>query len=121
MTVERLRRWRKEQLERRVAIGPAWVDRDLVCDRGDGDFLDPEAFSNGFKRLAKAAGLPDGTRLHDVRHGVATALLKGGVHPAIASAVLGHARVAFILDVYSHVDVGMTATAADELNRALGG
>lgn len=121
MTVERLRRWRKEQLERRVAIGPAWVDRDLVCDRGDGDFLDPDAFSNGFKRLAKAAGLPDGTRLHDVRHGVATALLKGGVHPAIASAVLGHARVAFTLDVYSHVDVGMTATAANELNRALGG
>lgn len=121
MTVERLRRWRKEQLERRVAIGPAWVDRDLVCDRGDGDFLDPDAFSNGFKRLAKAAGLPAGVRLHDVRHGVATALLKGGVHPAIASAVLGHARVAFTLDVYSHVDVGMTATAAEEIDRALGG
>lgn len=119
MTVERLRRWRTEQLERRVALGPAWTDLDLVCDRGDGGPLDPDAFSNGFKRLAASVGLT-GVRLHDLRHGVATALLKGGVHPAIVSAVLGHSKVAFTLDVYSHIDVGMTATAADELDRALG-
>lgn len=120
MTVERLRRWRTEQLERRVALGPAWTDHDLVCERGDGCPLDPDAMSNGFRRIAKEAGL-EGVRLHDLRHGVATALLKGGVHPAIVSAVLGHSKVAFTLDVYSHIDVGMTATAANEMNRALGG
>lgn len=121
ITVERLRRWRTEQLERRVALGPAWRDGDLVCDRGDGAPLDPDAMTKAFGRLAKAAGLPPGVRLHDLRHGVATALLRGGVHPAIVSAVLGHSKVAFTLDTYSHVDVGMTGAAADELNRALGG
>lgn len=43
------------------------------------------------------------------------------MQPAIVSAVLGHSNVAFTLDAYSQVDVGMTGAPADELDRALGG
>jgi integrase len=38
---ERLRRYRVEQNERRMMLGPAWIDGDLVCERGDGAPLDP--------------------------------------------------------------------------------
>ena len=116
--VERLRRHRQEQATRRLALGPGWTDLDLVCDRGDGKPLDPDAFTRAFKRFAKQVGLDPRTRLHDARHGVATTMLGQGVHPAIASAVLGHASPAFTMSVYQHVLDGMTAQAADALEVA---
>lgn len=119
LTIERLRRWRVEQAARRLRLGPAWSDLDLVCDRGDGGPLDPDAFTKGFKRLAKQAELRPGVRLHDVRHGVATTMLAKGVHPAIASAVLGHASPAFTMKAYQHVLDGMTDVAADAIGDAL--
>jgi integrase len=58
-------------------------------------------------------GPPAPRGLHDVRHGVGTVLLSEGVHPAIASAVLGHSSPAFIMTVYQHVLPGMTAKPAE--------
>jgi integrase len=120
VVVERLRWLRKEQAERRLKLGSEWHDLDLVCDRGDGLYLTPDAFSDAFKRIAARAGLDPATRLHDVRHGVATTMLAEGVHPAIASAVLGHSSPAFTMSVYQHVTDGMTEQAAVALGRALG-
>jgi integrase len=86
---DRLREHRAEQNERRLLIGPAWHDLDLVCGRGDCRLLYPDSFSKAFKRFAAASGLPAGSRLHDVRHGVATVLLEQHVDTAIVSAMLG--------------------------------
>ena len=71
----------------------------MVCDRGDGLPPYPDAFTRGFKRLAHRAGMHPATRLHDVRHAVATELGRRGVHPVIVSAVLGHASPAFTIAV----------------------
>ena len=117
---DRLRKHRAAQLERRLRLGPAWQDLDLVCDRGDGGPFDPDSFSTGFRRAVIKAELPAGIRLHDVRHGVATELLKQGVDPKIVSAMLGHSTVSFTQDQYQHVLRSMTAPAAEALNRALG-
>lgn len=121
----RLRSHRKEQLERRVELGAAWHDDDdldLVCDRGDGLYLEPDAMTDAFRRIAKAAGLPPRRfHLHDLRHAVATALLLEGVNPAIATALLGHADPAFTMRVYQEVTPAMTEQAAAALGRALGG
>lgn len=92
----RIRRHRRQQTERRSASGAAWRDPldelgrpvALVCDRGDGFFLYPDSFTGAFKRLARQAGMHPSTRLHDVRHAVATELGRRGVHPVIVSAVL---------------------------------
>jgi integrase len=46
-------------------------------------------------------------------------LLAQGVHPGIASAVLGHADPGFTLRVYSHVLEGMAERAAEAMERAL--
>ncbi len=42
-----------------------------------------------------------------------------GVHPKIASEMLGHSTIAVTLDLYSHVTPSMTRGAADELDAVL--
>ncbi len=119
LVAERLRRHRAEQLERRLALGEGWQDHDLICERGDGAPMSPDVFSAGFKRLALAAGLDPRTRLHDLRHAVATQLARGGVHPHTVSAILGHSSVAFTLDVYTEEWDEGAAQAATALGEAL--
>lgn len=48
-------------------------------------------------------------------------LLGRGVHPAIASAVLGHSSAGFTMNTYQHVVDSMTAQAAAATEEALGG
>ena len=117
--MEALRVWRRSQQERRLAIGPKWVATDLICDNGEGGPCNPDSSTHAFKRLARRAGLAPGIRLHDVRHGVATVLLEHGVHPAIASAMLGHASESFTMSQYQHVTDRMTDLAATALEGAL--
>jgi integrase len=119
--IERLRHHKQQQTARRLLCGPAWQDHDLVSDRGDGGPTNPDAFGRAFKRLAKAAGLPPTVRLHDLRHAVATALLAGGVHPAVTSAVLGHTSPAFTMKTYQHVVDGMTERAAQVMEQVIRG
>lgn len=119
--VARLRSWRKAQNERRLKLGEAWpADLDLVCDRGDGRPLDPDAYSHAVKRLLVDAGLSPDTRLHDLRHAVATLLLEAGHDTAVASAVLGHSSPAFTATTYQHVRARLTDAAADSIDDALG-
>jgi integrase len=77
----------------------------------DGRSLHPDNITGWFKRHVKAAGLPR-IRLHDVRHSYATAALKAGIPAKVISERLGHASVAFTLQVYGHVTPGMDADAA---------
>jgi integrase len=117
--VDRLRRWKVEQAERRLIAGSAWHDFGLVCDRGDGQPIAPDSFSKAFKRLARAVGAPN-TRLHDLRHTAATLMMEAGVHPSIVSRSLGHASEAFTMSVYGHVRDEMLDQAADALGEAYG-
>lgn len=112
--------WRVKQSRRRLVCGPAWRDLDLVCDRGDGFFLDPSAFSHAFKRLGKRAGLDPATRLHDLRHGVATALLEQGVDTKVTSSILGHTSESFTRRTYQHVRPKLAQQAAAALDAAFG-
>jgi integrase len=113
-----LRAWRRDQAERRLLAGAAWQNLDLVCDRGDGGPLDPDAFSHAAKRLMAKAGLHPATRLHDCRHAFATTLLEQGVDTAIVSSVLGHATTWFTADTYQHVREGMAEQAAAAIEQA---
>ncbi len=102
-TVARLRARKLEQAQRRLRLGADWHDHNLVIERGDGAPLDPDAFTHAFARLAKSVGL-DGVRLHDLRHGVASALAKAGTRPEVTSALMGHSSVSFTQSVYTHPD-----------------
>ena len=48
-------------------------------------------------------------------------MLGRGIHPKIASEMLGHATVAITLDLHSHVTPTMQRAAATELDAVLAG
>lgn len=123
---DRIRTHRREQLERRVRLADEWrnpLDDSgdpvaLICDRGDGFMIHPDSFTHSFKRMALEAGLHPSTRLHDIRHAVATELERRGVHSIVVSAVLGHASPAFTAATYQHAWQEGPSEAADALEQA---
>ena len=126
--------WRKAQLEERVQWEPAWTDTGRVFTREDGTALRPAWISQRFADLAVRAGaapkakrrpgdppqppLRDGLppiRFHDLRHGTATMLLAAGQPPKVISEILGHATVAFTMDVHTEVAEALADGAAEAL------
>ncbi|HUM86813.1 MAG TPA: site-specific integrase [Actinomycetota bacterium] len=105
-----LRDWFKTRTEEREGTEPA-AD-DLVFTKDDGSWLHPDTFSQLFDRTVARIKVPV-ISLHDLRHTHATLLLKAGVHVKVVSERLGHANVAFTMNVYQHVLPGMQAAAAD--------
>jgi integrase len=114
--VQVLRDWFKARTEERDGSKPA-AD-DLVFTKDDGSWLHPDTFSQLFDRTVARAKVPV-ISLHDLRHTHATLLLKAGVHVKVVSERLGHANVAFTMNVYQHVLPGMQAAAADTFSLLL--
>jgi integrase len=110
-TVVSLRAHRRTQLEERVAAGEAWVDSDLVFCNQLGEPLHPDRFTRAFRSAVRRAGVKQ-IRLHDLRHTWATLALQAGIHPKVVSERLGHATTGITLDIYSHVQPELDASAA---------
>jgi len=120
VAVEAIRRQGARQNEERLAIGPAWRDKDFVfTDVIGGPLRRSNVLYRNFKPLLKRAGLPQ-IRFHDLRHTAATLMLLQGIHPKVVSEILGHASVSITLDLYSHVLPTMQKDATAALDRLLG-
>ncbi|HYB14849.1 MAG TPA: tyrosine-type recombinase/integrase, partial [Streptosporangiaceae bacterium] len=70
-----------------------------------------------WREAVKAAGLPAGTRYHDLRHFYASALIAANLNPKVVQARLGHASIAETMDTYGHLfpdseDLGRGAVEA---------
>ena len=66
-TVASLRRWRRNQLEDRMAWGEAWADSGYVFTREDGTPLHPDYLANRWTRLLAGSRVRR-IRFHDRRH-----------------------------------------------------
>jgi integrase len=111
-TVAVLRQQAALQLSEQQRLGAGWIDSGRVFTKENGSELHPERISALFRRLVAAAALPH-VPLHGLRHTYASLALAKGVNAAIISRRLGHASVAFTLDVYSHVLPQVDAEAAE--------
>ena len=119
MAVEALRKQRREHLERRQQVGAEWNELEFVFPSALGKAQDGSNLLYGqFHPLLRRAGLPL-IRFHDLRHTAATLLLGQGIHPKIASEMLGHSTIAITLDLYSHVTPTMQRQAAEAMNDLL--
>jgi integrase len=99
------------------ASSPEWEDHELVFPSVVGTPLDQRRLHYDFKRVLRAAGLPD-IRFHDLRHTAATLMLMNGIPLLVVSRRLGHSKPSVTLDIYGHYLPGMQSTAAalmDEL------
>lgn len=116
--VEALRRHRASQAAERLAAGPWWEESDLVFTNRRGDFLGVKEVYDAYHRVLDRAELPR-VRFHDLRHTAATLMLGRGVHPKVASEMLGHSTIAITLDLYSHVTPTLQRDAARAVDIAL--
>ncbi len=73
----------------------------------------PNTTARRFKRACETAGLPATTRLHDLRHLMATYLIDQGVPIPVVSARLGHAQNSTTLDIYTGRIAASDAAAAE--------
>ena len=116
--IDRLRERRRQQLEERLAAGPAYQEHALVFTSAVGEPTHPSNLRDAWKDIVFRAGV-EGLRFHDLRHAHASLLLKQGVHPKIVSERLGHSSVGITLDIYSHVTPNLQAEAAKGFDRML--
>jgi len=115
-----LRRHRRSQLEERMYKADLWQEQGLVFPSTVGTPPWGGNLNRAFKATLHRAGLPKGTRFHDLRHTCATLLLKQGVNPKFVQDLLGHADISLTLNVYSHVLPDMGDATADATEAALG-
>jgi integrase len=113
-----LREYRQERKPLYRELGKELTLDDLVFASVEGHPIDPEVLSHNFGRIARKAGLED-VRFHDLRHTFASLMLQRGAKPKVISEALGHASVAFTMDVYSHIIEGMQEEAMALLDDVL--
>ena len=110
-----LRRVRAEQARNALKHGSVYSNEyDLVFTDETGSHLCQPTVLKHFKNRVSAIGLPD-IRFHDLRHSFATICLENGDDIKTVSENLGHATVAFTLDVYGHVTDKMKKDSADRM------
>lgn len=82
--------------------------------------LDPDNwYKRRFKKLREAAGLRPSVTLHPLRHTYASILIRQGENPKYVSVQMGHASVAFTLDVYGHLFQSQSSEAMTRLEAAI--
>ena len=118
IAVEALRLHRCAQAERRLTLGPAYFDADLVFATPEGKPWFPSNFDRAWRTFKRAHGFT--FRFHDLRHTHASLLLALGVHPKIVQERLGHASVTMTMDVYSHLLPGVQEAAVAKFEETLG-
>jgi len=116
--IERLKRHRREQLDRYKRLGLWRTNDSLVFDHA-GEPWNPNTFGTEFVRRARRLKLPR-VRLHDLRHSYATLMLESGVDLKTVSQALGHSTIRITADTYAHVTPAMQQSAAERLDRIIG-
>ncbi len=91
--LEALRTHRAAMLKEGHIAGP------VFCDVHGGFLRKSNFYRRTFLPLAKKAGLPEGTRFHDLRHTVASLLLQASVNVAVVSERLGHSNPTVTMNI----------------------
>lgn len=93
----------ERQMFARRRAGDTWQETGLVFTTKSGRPIEPRNLARAFERVCLKAKLRR-IRLHDLRHTTASLLKKLGVPPSDAKEILGHARIAVTLEIYTHGD-----------------
>lgn len=117
-TIEPIRAHRTHQIQKRLIMGSAFMDNDLVIGRVGGLPVNSRTFDGAWYRGLRRSDLPK-IRFHDLRHTHASILFQLDVHPKIVSERLGHSTINITLDTYSHVLPGLQEQVAQDFGDVL--
>jgi integrase len=109
---------RERQASERLLGGSGWQDIGLVFTMPDGAPIERKTLHRDFKRVLRAAALPD-LRFHDLRHSAASLLLAEGTHPRVIMELLGHSQIGLTMNTYSHVMPALMRETADTMDAIL--
>jgi integrase len=98
----------------RKDFGPDYHDHGVLFCWENGKPPHPDTITRRFKKLARAAGLPE-IDLHDVRHSYATAGRNAKIDWKALSKRIGHADVAFTMKQYVQTDLEADREVANTL------
>ena len=91
----------------------------LVFTTSNGTPLRNSNFSsNVWGPAVQAAGLPEGLRVHDLRHTAVAILISEGVHPEAIKRFLGHSSIMVTMDIYGHLFPSEQEALAEALDNA---
>ena len=104
---------KRQQAEWKLKAGKSWNNpENLVFTNELGERMSTRTVYRAFKKVVVKMGLPE-VVFHDLRHSYATIALQNGMDYKTLSNNLGHATVAFTMDVYGHIsDTMMKESAA---------
>jgi integrase len=97
-----------------MVAGASWVSPVDWVFTDELGALHPTNVSKMFTEAVEKAGLRK-IRLHDLRHGYATAALEAGAPLKVVSECLGHKSISITADIYSHVRPEVDQALADEV------
>jgi len=111
---------RRQQMEEKLRAEPCvYDDQGWVFARPDGRVECPDTQRDHMYAMRDAAGLPP-IRIHDLRHTIASHLVRSGTDLARVRDMMGHATVQFLLDTYVHSDDDARQQTASDVDRLLG-
>lgn len=116
-TVALLKSLKVRQAADKLKAGEVYTDSGFVVVDALGVPVRPGWYSDHFRRLCVAAGVPS-IRLHSVRHSLAFWLHALGVSPADAAALLGHTVEVHLSTYLPDSGSAGIAAAAAALGRA---
>lgn len=100
-TIEILKKWQKEQLEKKLLLGSKWQGSKRVFTTDYGTDIHPDTPSKILGKIIKKYNLKKIT-FHGLRHTNVTLMIAKGIQTQIISRKVGHSSVQTTDRVYSH-------------------
>ena len=110
----------RKQEHRRVNGLPLLSPDDLLFSKADGYFINPDVFSEDFRKAIKGTTLV-GLKLHELRHTHASWLLELTGNPKVVQERLGHHSPSFTLSTYIKKRDEQDKVGAEQFSRMVQG
>lgn len=100
----------------RYGPGPS----DVIVTNAIGRIVKRNSFGSCWREAVSRAGLPNGTRFHDLRHFYASVLIAANLNPKVIQVRLGHASITETMDTYGHLFPDAEDLGRGTIDTALG-